>query len=97
MQKYARRDSVTKAIEFLPEADISRQRDAKTDEKIIPDGYKPVQYAPIPKFDQTAEAVFQTAAVDLKDRIAFGAEVREVVQDDKEFEEDIIKEPIGRE
>ena len=97
MQKYARRDSVTKAIEFLPEADISRQRDAKTDEKIIPDGYKPVQYAPIPKFDQTAEAVFQTAAVDLKDRIAFGVEVREVVQDDKEFEDDIIKEPIGRE
>ena len=94
MQKYARIDSVSKTIEFLPEADISRLRDAAVDEKVIPDGYKPVQYASIPKFDQTAEAVFQTAAVDLKDRIAFGVEVREVVQDDKDFEE--IKEPIER-
>ena len=94
MQKYARIDSVSKTIEFLPEADISRLRDAAVDEKVIPDGYKPVQYASIPKFDQTAEAVFQTAPVDIKDRIDFGVEVREVVQDDKDFEE--IKEPIER-
>ena len=64
--------------------------------KKIPSGYKPIQYAPIPEFDQESQAVFQAAAVDVGDRIDVGVEVREVIQDDVGEIEPIIKDPIAK-
>ncbi len=63
----------------------------------IPADYKPVQYAPIPEFDQEGEAVFQAAGTDQGTHIEVGVEVREVRQEDaKEPGDETIKDPIGR-
>ena len=43
---------------------------------------KPIVYAEIPEFDQTTQAVFQVAPVDMGDYIFIGVEVRDVLQDE---------------
>jgi len=54
---------------------------------------KPITYAKIPAFDQTTQAVFQTAYEDKLGEILFGVEVRAVVQDKVEIDR-IIEEKI---
>ena len=54
---------------------------------------KPITYAKIPVFDQTTQAVFQTAYEDKLGEIHFGVEVRAVVQDKVEIDR-IIEEKI---
>ena len=67
---------------------------------------KPITYAKIPVFDQTTQAVFQTAYEDKLGEIHFGVEVRAVVQDkvdwdkieiDRIIEEKIIADEIIKE
>lgn len=53
------------------------------------EGYKPIEYAKIPEFDQTAQAVFQGEVTESKDKIHVGVEVRNVEMDD-EFEDEFI-------
>ena len=61
---------------------------------------KAIKYASIPKLDQLGQAVFQAGAIDKGDIIEVGVDVREVVQDDREDEFEIIspiiKEPITK-
>lgn len=80
----------SKDIAYVKEAEVSRAT------KEIPSGFKPVQFAPIPEFDQESQAVFQAAAVDAGDRIEVGVEVREVKQEDFGEIEPIIKDPITK-
>ena len=41
---------------------------------------KPIIYAPIPEFDQTTQAAFQTEAVEMDDHIFIGVVVVELPQ-----------------
>lgn len=50
-------------------------------------GYKPVEYAEIPEFDQESQAVYQAQAVDAGDKIAVGVVVVDIEQDEKPGEE----------
>ena len=76
---------------------IIKEREVSKISKEIPSGYKPVQFAPIPEFDQETQAVFQAAAVDAGGRIEVGVEVREVKQEDvKEPGDELIKDPIAK-
>jgi len=47
---------------------------------------KPIQYADIPEFDQTSEAVFESGYTEHDDHIFVDVEIREVVQDDGDEE-----------
>lgn len=78
----------TKDLSYVKEAEISKEI------KDIPKDCKPVQYAPIPEFDQEKQAVFQVGAVDMGSKIEVGVEVREVKQDDVVEIGPIIKDPI---
>jgi len=49
-------------------------------------GAKPIQYADIPDYDQTLEAVFESSYKEYDDHIFVDVEIREVVQDDGEEE-----------
>jgi len=49
-------------------------------------GYKPIIFAPIPKFDQLAQAVFQAGFVDTGKEIAAGVEIRDLPKEDAEKE-----------
>ena len=75
---------------------ITKEREVAKISKEIPSGYKPIQYAPIPEFDQEKQAVFQAAAVDVGSKIEVGVEVREVKQDIVGEIEPIIKDPIAK-
>jgi len=49
------------------------------------DGYKPVEFAPIPNtFDQQTQYVVQTGAVDNGDVISVGIEVEELPPEDEQ-------------
>ena len=48
---------------------------------------KPIAYAPIPEFDQTTQAVFQTEPIDMGGYIEIGVEIRDVPQDDATMSE----------
>ena len=76
---------------------VTKEREVSKISKEIPSGYKPIQFAPIPEFDQETQAVFQAAAVDAGSKIEVGVEVREVKQEDvKEPGDELIQDPIGR-
>ena len=78
----------------VSKAYLSAAKKTVTD-KSIPAGYKPVEFAKIPKFNQENQAVFQTQAIDAGDKITVGVEVREVKQD-TQIEEPIIKDPVTK-
>jgi hypothetical protein len=42
-------------------------------------GYKPIEYADIPDFDQAAQYIMQSAPIDQGDKILIGVETRELV------------------
>lgn len=51
------------------------------------EGYKPIEYAPIPlDFDQTAQYVMQAAPIDKEDHIYVGVEVYNLELDGEVFE-----------
>ncbi len=52
--------------------DIYKKETAELDVKSLPQGYKPVIYAPIPEFDQETQAVYQDQPVDKGDVIDVG-------------------------
>ncbi len=100
MQRYGRVDKdgnlqVSKVdVAYLKEREITREiAEAKP-----PPNMKPIQFAPIPRFDQESEAVYQAGAVDRKDYIEVGVEVREVKQEDgfDDGFDDEIKDPVAR-
>ena len=59
--------------------------------------YKPVQYAEIPEFDQTAQAVFQGAAVDAGDKITVGVTVVDIGQEPEKEAGEIETPPAVKE
>ena len=54
---------------------------------LIPDPEKDkmLRFAPIPAFDQSTQAVFQTEAVESENYIDVGVEIRQIEQDDAEM------------
>ena len=46
------------------------------------DGYKPIQYAEIPDFDQSAQYVVQSDPIDNGDHIFIGIEIRQLQLDE---------------
>ena len=50
-------------------------------------GYKPIEYAEIPEFDQMTQAIYQGEIKDEGESISVGVEVKEVEQDDESNEE----------
>lgn len=49
------------------------------------EGYKPVEYAEIPNFDQTTQYIIQTAPVDKGDHIFIGIEIKQLELDEGDF------------
>lgn len=54
------------------------------------DGYKLVEYADIPDFDQSAEYVSQVKPVDQGDHIFVGVEIHELENVDDPYEDDLL-------
>ncbi len=102
MQRYGRVDKdgnlqVSKVdVAYLREREITREiAEAKPPPNMK---MKPIQFAAIPRFDQESEAVYQAGAIDRKDYIEVGVEVREVKQEDgfDDGFDDEIKDPVAR-
>lgn len=52
------------------------------------DGYKPIEYAPIPEFDQSAQYVVEIDPIDQGECIYIGVEVKDLeIDDNDEFYE----------
>lgn len=51
------------------------------------EGYKPIQYAEIPEFDQMNQAIYQGSVKDKGEYISVDVEIRDVEQDDDNDEE----------
>lgn len=60
--------------------DIYKKETAELDVKSLPKNYKPVVFAPIPKFDQETQAVYQDQPVDKGDVIDVGVIVVDVYE-----------------
>ena len=65
---------------------INEAGELVTSERRVLDKYKPVEYAPIPDFDQQTQYVIQTEPVDMGEYIYHGVEVRDMAIDEQETE-----------
>jgi hypothetical protein len=73
----------------------AEQSDIYTKEKDViitktPDGFKPIEFAPIPEFDQERQAVYQDAPVDKDDYIKCGVKVIDLPEEKEPIEEPIL-------
>lgn len=51
------------------------------------EGYKPIEYAPVPVFDQMTQYVIQKQPIEFENKIYIGVEVKSIEIGDEEFDE----------